>query len=147
MEKLVITSDTCETVNIMLDPVLQPIAFKRAVQNLVDSGATEKEAEQTILLQGFEMEVMYKENCGLFAVEAEAVGCTPISDPYTHEVIPYDEDTPNFLEEVKTRSGMLKAFNKMLKEDFCKECGKTSDEYDNTKMFLFTKMNLKIINN
>lgn len=91
MDKLIITSN-CEIITVHLTKEEHPIAFKRAVTNLMESGLSEEAAEFQIMLNGFEMEVFYKEDCGLFMVESEAVDSTDIYDPYNGDVIEKIED-------------------------------------------------------
>ena len=91
MDKLTITSN-CETITVFIDKKSHPNAFKRAVTNLMESGMTENEAEYHITVYGFEMEVFYQENCGLFMVESGAVDSIDIYDPYNGDLIPKIED-------------------------------------------------------
>lgn len=138
MKKLAIT-DACETVIIKLDRLRHPIAFRRATLNLMDSGLTEKEAESIIECQGFEMELFYEGDNGLFAVESEAVGNTTIYSPYTQEALLYTDDDVNFYDNKE----MMVDFKVLSKEEFMKKYSSGSvvnvqvcDEmYENTKVF------------
>ena len=138
MKKLAIT-DACETVTIKLDRLRHPIAFRRATLNLMDSGLTEKEAESIIECQGFEMELFYEGDNGLFAVESEAVGNTTIYSPYTQEALLNTVYDVNFYDNKE----MMADFKVLSKEEFMNKYSSGSvvnvqvcDEmYENTKVF------------
>lgn len=138
MKKLAIT-DACETVTIKLDRTKHPIAFRRATLSLMESGLTEKQAEALIGSQGFEMELFYEGDNGLFAVESEAVENTPIYSPYTQEVLLCTSDDANFFNNKE----MMEDFKAMNKGEFMDKYSKISavnvqvcDEmYENTKVF------------
>ena len=138
MKKLAIT-DACETVIIKLDRLRHPIAFRRATLNLMDSGLTEKEAESIIECQGFEMELFYEGDNGLFAVESEAVGNTTIYSPYTQEALLNTVYDVNFYDNKE----MMADFKVLSKEEFMNKYSSGSvvnvqvcDEmYENTKVF------------
>ena len=138
MKKLAITDD-CETVTIKLDRLRHPIAFRRATLSLMDSGLTEKEAESIIECQGFEMELFYEGDNGLFAVESEAVGNTTIYSPYTQEALLNTVYDVNFYDNKE----MMVDFKVLSKEEFMKKYSSGSavnvqvcDEmYENTKVF------------
>lgn len=138
MKKLAITDD-CETVTIKLDRLRHPIAFRRATLSLMDSGLTEKEAESIIECQGFEMELFYEGDNGLFAVESEAVGNTTIYSPYTQEALLNTVYDVNFYDNKE----MMADFKVLSKEEFMNKYSSGSvvnvqvcDEmYENTKVF------------
>ena len=71
--------------NFWLDPEKHPIAYQAKMDELVRlSGMTEEEAANFIRRTPFEMELYYSPECGLFAVEAEAISNgAAIFDPYT----------------------------------------------------------------
>ena len=130
MRKLAITDD-CETVTIKLDRLRHPIAFRRATLSLMDSGLTEKEAESIIECQGFEMELFYEGDNGLFAVESEAVGNTTIYSPYTQEVLLNTVYDVNFYDNKE----MMTDFKVLSKEEFMNKYSICDEMYENTKVF------------
>lgn len=131
MKKLVIT-DACETINVKLDRLKHPIAFRRATLSLMESGLTNSEAEALIERQGFEMELFYEGDNGLFAVESEAVENTTIYSPYTNEALLCSADEPNFYDN-KT---IMADFEAMSKEELMNKYPYITDEvYENTKLF------------
>jgi len=71
----------CEVILVRLDEQKHPIAYNRAKKDLIASGLTEEEADET-LRSGYEMEVFYSEGQGVFLVESEAVESTTIYNPY-----------------------------------------------------------------
>jgi len=62
-----------------------PIAFENKVEELMEQGLTREEAEKSVSEMKIELEIYYEKGIGLFAVETEAVVCTPIFSPYTKE--------------------------------------------------------------
>ena len=62
-----------------------PIAFGNKVEELMEQGCTREEAEKLVGEMEIELEIYYEKGTGLFAVESEAVECTPIFSPYTKE--------------------------------------------------------------
>jgi hypothetical protein len=81
----------CETILVRLDEQQHPIAYKRAKKELMSNGMSEEEADNFLLL-GYEMEVFYSENQGVFLVESEAVDSTPIYNPYDGTECEVEED-------------------------------------------------------
>ena len=78
--------DNYESINVLLSKVKTPIAFKKKVDELVESGLSFKDAENFVSTTEIEMEFYYSDGLdglGLFMVEAEAVECCTIVDPYT----------------------------------------------------------------
>lgn len=74
--------DDYEIVDIRLSKSAHPNAYNTKVDELVSAGMTREEAENSLRMP-FCMEVFYSGERGLFAVESDALGCTPIYDPYT----------------------------------------------------------------
>lgn len=74
--------EDCEVVDVRLTKQEHPNAYNTKVEELVSAGMTREEAED-FLLMPFCMEVFYSGDRGLFAVESDALECTPIYDPYT----------------------------------------------------------------
>lgn len=138
MKKLAIT-DACETVTIKLDRLKHPIAFRRATLSLMESGLSQNEAEALIERQGFEMELFYEGDNGLFAVESEAVENTTIYSPYTQDALLCSADEPNFYDNKE----MMDDFKSMSKDKFMEKYSEGSpcntavlnEMYENTKLF------------
>lgn len=76
-------NDEPEFVDIYLDEVKHPRAFKTKVCELVRNGMNEDEARKFVRETPFAMEVCYDLNRGLFMVECEAIESTKIYNPYT----------------------------------------------------------------
>ena len=123
--------NTYYDVNLKLDRLRHPIAFRRATLSLMDSGLTEKEAESIIECQGFEMELFYEGDNGLFAVESEAVGNTTIYSPYTQEVLLNTVYDVNFYDNKE----MMVDFKVLSKEEFMNKYSICDEMYENTKVF------------
>jgi uncharacterized HAD superfamily protein len=82
-----------ESFEIYLDKNKFPKAYEAKKQELIKSGLSPKEAEKLIDTTPFELEVYYSPDCGMFAVESEAVESIEIFDPYTGiEMEEMDED-------------------------------------------------------
>lgn len=56
------------------------------------SGLSQEEAERVVSTTPMELELFYEIGLGGFAIDAEAVGNTPLYSPYTGQEIP-DETT------------------------------------------------------
>lgn len=69
-----------ETIYVYLDEMRHPTAYNAMKKNLVDNGLSELDAEK-IIREGIELEVIYEQGQGLFAVESEAIDT--IVSPYT----------------------------------------------------------------
>lgn len=84
-----------ESIEISLDPIKQPIAYKNRVESLILSGLSQEEAELEAL-EPIDMEFYYDINNGLFMVEEGAVESIDITNPYTGELLEefeeFDED-------------------------------------------------------
>lgn len=79
-------SDDYESIEVFVDPVKHPIAFKNRVASLMESGMTEEEASE-FARQPLEMELYYDKDAGLFLVESEAVECGTIYNPYDGQLM------------------------------------------------------------
>ena len=75
--------DDVEVIDVYLDEVKHPRAFKTKLHELIESGLDEDAARKFIRDTPFVMEVYYDLNRGLFMVESEAVESTEIYNPYT----------------------------------------------------------------
>lgn len=72
--------------NVKLTKEKYPIAYKNKLRELVNSGMTEKEAEDYLKDSEIELELYYHEEYGMFAVESDAVdNGAEIYSPYTGE--------------------------------------------------------------
>ena len=73
-----------EYIEICIDPVKHPKAFKARVKDFMDSGMTEEEAKK-YAYGPLCMELYVQPRQGVFMVEMEAVESTDIFSPYTQE--------------------------------------------------------------
>lgn len=90
-QPLKFTSEEGDTIEITLDLIKHPIAYRRKMYELVhNTGLTENEARHFIDTTPFVMELVYDIDRGLFAVECEAVESLKMYNPYTGFVIPND---------------------------------------------------------
>ena len=85
---------TEEVIEIYLDPVKHPIAYAAKKQELINSGLSEKDAEDFILKTSFEMELYYSIDQGLFLIESEPLESITVYNPYDGQemIDPEDED-------------------------------------------------------
>jgi hypothetical protein len=77
---------TLNQVEILLDPIKHPIAFKAKVNDLVKNGMDKTDAENLVKCTPILLDVYYSEengNEGLFCVESEIVECSTIYNPYS----------------------------------------------------------------
>ena len=85
-----------ETISVLLTRKSFPIAFQNKLNELMEQGAfdSEEEAIRWIESTPIILEIMYEKDCGLFAVESEAIECCPCSlvSPYSGEVIECEDD-------------------------------------------------------
>lgn len=76
--------ENAETIEVKLTKEKFPIAYQNKFEELVEmSGMTEDEATEYLKDCTIVMELVYHKNYGLFMVESEVIGCTPIYSPYT----------------------------------------------------------------
>ena len=86
MEELRITTEEDQTINVFLKP--DSVVYARKREELItQSGMSEGEAHDYLLTTPIQIELFYSAT-GLFAVEAEAVDCCEIYNPYSGEEIP-----------------------------------------------------------
>lgn len=91
-DRLAITDDYDTSIQVITTPDTNPVIFRRRVKCQMLSGLSQEEAERVISTTPMELELFYEIGLGGFAVDAEAVGNTPLYSPYTGKEIP-DETT------------------------------------------------------
>ena len=91
-DRLVITDEVCEVIDVVTTPDTHPELFRCRVKCLMSSGLPQSEAEQFVASTPLKLELFYDIGLGGFAIDAEAVGNTPLYNPYTGKKIP-DETT------------------------------------------------------
>lgn len=89
-DRLVITDDEGEVFEVITTPTVNPEMFRRRVKCLTLSGLSQEEAEKFVASTPLQLELFYDVGLGAFAIDAEAVGNTPLYNPYTGEEIPYE---------------------------------------------------------
>ena len=88
MGKIKVNNEDCyESILVILDENKYPIAHQMKLEELMEQGAFESEAEakEWINTTPIELELYYEKHSGLFAVEAEAIdsGMESLCSPYT----------------------------------------------------------------
>lgn len=81
-----------EIINLKIDEHEHPIAYKAKLEELVSMAGMSEDDARKAISQGFTMEVHYAPNQGFFLVESEAIGCTPIFNPYDGTECECDDD-------------------------------------------------------
>ena len=87
-----ITEGEEEIVEVWTTPQTNPETFRKRVKSLMISGLSQAEAERIASSEPMKLELFYDVELGSFAIDAEAVGNTPLFHPYTGKEIP-DETT------------------------------------------------------
>ena len=87
-DRVVITDDAGEVIEVVTTPTLNPEMFRRRVRSLMLSGLSPQEAEQVVASTPQKLELFYDVALGAFAIDAEAVSNTPLYNPYTGKEIP-----------------------------------------------------------
>lgn len=87
-DRLVITDEEGGIVEIITTPSVNPNIFRRRVRCLMLSGLSQDEAEKDVATIPLKLELFYDIGRGIFAIDAEAVGNTPLYNPYTGREIP-----------------------------------------------------------
>lgn len=90
--RLAITDDYDTSIKVITTPDTNPVIFRRRVKCQMLSGLSQEEAERIVSTTPMELELFYEIGLGGFAIDAEAVGNTPLYSPYTGIKIP-DETT------------------------------------------------------
>lgn len=87
-DRLTITDEVCEVIDVVTTPDTYPELFRRRVKCLMNSGLPQSEAEKFAASTPLQLELFYNIALGGFAIDAEAVGNTPLYNPYTGKEIP-----------------------------------------------------------
>lgn len=87
-DRVVITDDITEVIEVVTTPQINPEMFRRRVRSQMLSGLSQQEAETFVASTPLQMELFYDVDLGAFAIDAEAVGNTPLYNPYTGKEIP-----------------------------------------------------------
>ena len=80
---IAITDDAGEVIEVVTTPRVNPGMFRRRVRSLMLSGLSREEAEKYVASTPQKLELFYDVNLGAFAIDAEAVGNTPLYNPYS----------------------------------------------------------------
>lgn len=91
-DRLAVTDDYDASIKVITTPDINPVIFRRRVKCQMLSGLSQEEAELVVSTTPMELELFYEIGLGAFAIDAEAVGNTPLYSPYTGIEIP-DETT------------------------------------------------------
>lgn len=87
-DRVAITDDACEVIEVITTLTINPDMFRRRVRSLMLSGLPQQEAEKVVASTPQKLELFYDVALGAFAIDAEAVGNTPLYNPYTGKEIP-----------------------------------------------------------
>lgn len=87
-DRLAITDHVNEVIDVITTPTVNPEIFRRRVKCLMLSGLSQAEAEKFVASTPLQLELFYDIGLGAFAIDADAVGNTPLYNPYTGEEIP-----------------------------------------------------------
>lgn len=87
-DRLAITDDVIEVVEVTTTPTVNPEMFRRRVRSLMLSGLPQQEAEKVVVSTPQKLELFYDVALGAFAIDAEAVGNAILYNPYSGEEIP-----------------------------------------------------------
>lgn len=97
MKDLILNTNP-EGFDVVLDTHHTPTAYQNKVECLMDSGATEKEAQRDAQ-KAIPMEMIYEKGQGLFMIEQEVIGSATIFSPYTGRAYQDLENNSNPLRE------------------------------------------------
>lgn len=87
-DRLAITDEVDEVVNVVTTPEINPDTFRRRVKCLMISGMTQAEAEKYAIDKPMQLSLFYDIGLGGFAVDAGAVGNAIIYNPFDGIEIP-----------------------------------------------------------
>ena len=91
-DQLIISNEVSEVIEVATTPSINPEMFRRRVKCLMLSGLPQEEAEKFVAGTPQKLELFYDISLGAFAIDAEAVGNTPLYNPYTGKEIPEEKD-------------------------------------------------------
>ena len=100
-DRFAITDEVCEVVDVVTTPETNPEMFRCRVKCLMYSGLSQAEAEKVIASTPLKLELFYDVGRGSFAIDAEAVGNTPLYNPYTGKESRM-KPKPNYIEYERT---------------------------------------------
>lgn len=87
-DRVAITDDVDEVVEVITTPTVNPEMFRRRVKCLILSGLSREKAERTVATTPLQLSLFYDIGRGAFAIDAEAVGNAMLYNPYTGKEIP-----------------------------------------------------------
>ena len=87
-DRLAINDEVGEVIEVGTTPDINPEMFRRRVKSLMLAGLSQQEAEKFVASTPQKLELFYDVALGAFAIDAEAVGNTPLYNPYTGKEIP-----------------------------------------------------------
>lgn len=87
-DRLVITDEEGDVIDVITTPTVNPEIFRRRVKCQMLSGLSQTEAENFVASTPLQLELFYDIGLGAFAIDAEAVGNTTLYNPYTGYEIP-----------------------------------------------------------
>lgn len=87
LDRLIIKDEVYEVIDVVTTPDTYPELFHRRVKCLMSSGLPQSEAEKFVASTPLKLELFYDIGRGGFAIDAEAVGNTPLYNPYTRKEI------------------------------------------------------------
>lgn len=87
-QSVVITDEEEEIIEVWTTPQTNPKMFRKRIKSLIISGLSQTEAERIASAEPLKLELFYDVELGSFAIDAEAVGNTPLFHPYTGKEIP-----------------------------------------------------------
>lgn len=87
-DRLAINDEVGEVIEVETTPDINPEMFRRRVKSLMLAGLSQQEAEKFVASTPQKLELFYDVSLGAFAIDAEAVGNTPLYNPYTGKEIP-----------------------------------------------------------
>ena len=87
-DRLAINDEVGEVIEVGTTPDINPEMFRRRVKSLMLAGLSQQEAEKFVASTPQKLELFYDVSLGAFAIDAEAVGNTPLYNPYTGKETP-----------------------------------------------------------
>jgi len=138
MEKVKINpAKKAEVISVKLTKEKTPIAYNKKLNELMEQGAfkTVTEAEAWLENTEYDLELYYQKDCGLFALDPEALACSTCYSPYTgDEMIPCDDDDKDDSELVVEALGKIYGAMKVLGSGYV--CTLTTKTYSEQGFYL-----------